>query len=1032
MPLLDGTGVTVLAVVGFAASVAGVLFARRVRTDAWAGAWLGVGVAVLGLLLLSAVVALGALDDLLGRIHAANAADKALTTLTGPGAILGTDLSEFRDIAQRWLDWYANSSTPFVARPTVVANLYLAIDSLVLLPAYVTLIAMIRWRSAVLVGNDEEPVGRKKRVGRMLRRVALPITLAAVDTTENILVAVSFTDPIGEAIAQEPAPTRVALEDGWLWAIKIAATLKWLLLAAVIITTLPSLIRLLLAWRDARNPKRLWVALFRLRAILLVLAAFAAVAFLPLQTPDVIRRWNPWQAVGTAVAVLMLGLVLGRSSARALAATRDHELPPGRARIALVGGVLVGLGTVGWFSWGSWGPRGLVIPGGLLLVLAGLEWILPVIEARPSPTFARIELGVANLPKILSVAPLAILGLAVMRATLPEAIFHHPDEAWPTLAILLFAGILPSILVVALFVALGRWSVTFSPGTQAWLRVGGLLLLVYLWSRVFMAVWSVSQAVGVLVVAAVFLASLAAGFGFITEYVERHAPPRGLAIFGFARTPVLLFMIVWVVLMGWVERREFHDVRKTLVARGWTTLEPIAAAETGWLPAQSVPSPDRSSGERRPIPMIFVTANGGGIKAATWTALALDCVLRGGTTLQDPRSISLCESVTRPGTDRTEAVFAASGVSGGSVGLVEYVADHRHPEWHATNWAREALGDDFISPLLTWQMFMDIPRWILQFEWPVDRAEVLERSWERAWLPESHSWSEVLSPLARDEEQRLPLSDGFMQTWSSDGWDPLLILNGTTVEDGCRFVTSPLLTAGAFDGRNCTTISRLEDAPDDGQFFAASRDIESFLCPGVDSQGRSIREDIALSTAALLSARFPYATPSARLRFCDAEDESVHVVDGGYRDNSGGASISELWTEVAHWVESYNASAPRSCIVPYLIEIDSGYGPTPDAKNDDADELFVPPNTASSAKDSMTIEGRNTAALLFRQPLTGVDVEASDRLAVIYPHNDADGEPPLGWTIDDTSINALDAQIGANQLALGEVASWFVDSRACA
>jgi hypothetical protein len=130
-------------------------------------------------------------------------------------------------------------------------------------------------------------------------------------------------------------------------------------------------------------------------------------------------------------------------------------------------------------------------------------------------------------------------------------------------------------------------------------------------------------------------------------------------------------------------------------------------------------------------------------------------------------------------------------------------------------------------------------------------------------------------------------------------------------------------------------------------------------------------------------------------------------------------------------IESFNVEASTRCIVPYLIQIDSGYGPTPDATSDEATELLVPPSTAGSAGSTMTIEARNIAALEFRRPVAGVDAAPPDRVAVIYPRNDANGEAPLGWTLDDTSFQALDAQIGANKPALEEIAGWFKDTEAC-
>jgi hypothetical protein len=236
---------------------------------------------------------------------------------------------------------------------------------------------------------------------------------------------------------------------------------------------------------------------------------------------------------------------------------------------------------------------------------------------------------------------------------------------------------------------------------------------------------------------------------------------------------------------------------------------------------------------------------------------------------------------------------------------------------------------------------------------------------------------------------------------------------------------SNLITDGSLDGRNCTSIQKLESEFPEDQLLAASRDLRHFLC------GR----DISFSSAALMSARFPRVSPAGRLQFCDPttgrlnEETSIHVVDGGYLDTSGGATVAELWEAVAPYVSDWNATSTSSCIVPYLIEIDSGYGPTPDPKGDDVPELLVPLEGWRAAMGSRSIEGRNDAALSFRRH--GEGMLDGDRSAVLYLRGQPGGEAPLGWTLDDTTIDALEAQLLANSTALEEIAGWFQEGQEC-
>jgi hypothetical protein len=77
---------------------------------------------------------------------------------------------------------------------------------------------------------------------------------------------------------------------------------------------------------------------------------------------------------------------------------------------------------------------------------------------------------------------------------------------------------------------------------------------------------------------------------------------------------------------------------------------------------------------------------------------------------------------------------------------------------------------------------------------------------------------------------------------------------------------------------------------------------EHFLCPN---------PDVAMSTAALLSARFPYATPSGRLERCAEDGARTYVVDdGGYLDNSGSMSATDLYLQTMPFIDIHNKRLP--------------------------------------------------------------------------------------------------------------------------
>jgi predicted acylesterase/phospholipase RssA len=190
-------------------------------------------------------------------------------------------------------------------------------------------------------------------------------------------------------------------------------------------------------------------------------------------------------------------------------------------------------------------------------------------------------------------------------------------------------------------------------------------------------------------------------------------------------------------------------------------------------------------------------------------------------------------------------VFAISGVSGGSLGAAVFDAMLKKGGVQSYKQsAQGVLSHDFLSPALAYMLFPDmvqrfVPVPIRRF----DRARALEKGWEKGW--------------EKTMGDRLFGMD-FKSLWQDNSaWSiPSLFLNGTSVETGNRMISSNVqIDAGFID---CEDVDHLLAAP------------------------------IALSTAVHMSARFTYVSPAGR--FPNGE----HIVDGGYVENSGAATVSDV------------------------------------------------------------------------------------------------------------------------------------------
>lgn len=292
------------------------------------------------------------------------------------------------------------------------------------------------------------------------------------------------------------------------------------------------------------------------------------------------------------------------------------------------------------------------------------------------------------------------------------------------------------------------------------------------------------------------------------------------------RWPMFASLLALAVLFS--PLNDNHAVR-TLEAAQSAPREDLRAALRAWLAAQP------AKAER--YPLFAVNAEGGGIRAAFWTASVLGEL--DGMFPQFERQL-----------------FSLSGVSGGSLGAAVYaalLAERRAGDsFIVKQRAQEILGEDFLAPVTAAALYPDLVQRLLP--WPVagfDRALALEEAWEAAWREHMPGTDRFAEPMDR-------VRDG-------KGWAPVLFLNATWVETGKRLIAS-----------------QVHVVPPEGVDFVDAEDAQRFFAP------RRLR----LSTAVHMSARFTYVSPAGTL----TRGETAHgrVVDGGYFENSGATTTLEI------------------------------------------------------------------------------------------------------------------------------------------
>ena len=199
-------------------------------------------------------------------------------------------------------------------------------------------------------------------------------------------------------------------------------------------------------------------------------------------------------------------------------------------------------------------------------------------------------------------------------------------------------------------------------------------------------------------------------------------------------------------------------------------------------------------------------------------------------------------------------------------------------------------------------------------------------------------------------------------------------------------------------------------------------------------------------TAALLTARFPYVTPSGVVDcpgpdkiLPSGDDVSTQIVDGGYAENTGVGTLNDLMPRLLADVRHHNGCViagdprPPTCIgepsadtlvVPQLVYFDNGTGSDlVTGPRGVTLEALVPPITILQAKGALysaraqlerahamlaTDQLWNTTSDLDATLGPAVDAWRGNQVAVVYQATKPGIAAPLGWVLSQGSMAAMD------------------------
>ena len=429
-----------------------------------------------------------------------------------------------------------------------------------------------------------------------------------------------------------------------------------------------------------------------------------------------------------------------------------------------------------------------------------------------------------------------------------------------------------------------------------------------------------------------------------------------------------------------------HRVRRVpYLAQSAPTMPDLSDTFENWYKART----DQSKFSGR-YPIYIVAAQGGGIYAAMHAAHFLGYMQ------------ARCPNFAHH-------LFAISGVSGGSVGAAAFAAAMKDAEQRgaikipdtgcadrsgedAGISAVQVLDDDFWSPLQAMWLFPDLLQQFLPVRVEIfDRARALEHGLEASWQ-RSVTQNDLYGPRAQDKTANT-MAEPFLSLWPQ-GFDkslftPALVLNTTEVDTGRRRLISPFKFQGLTDLR----------------FFPVS-------CTSASATHDGKIESVPLSTAAVLSARFPWITPTAwfymekddetnSIKDCAPAEKSVtKVSDGGYFESSGVATALDL----AHSLKNIIDQRGLNIDIKLVILTSGGFASEPaDGLNEALDPIRTMLN-ASEARGYIEVG---------RAEQSDFAKAAAQSGAVLKVRLEEYGYPlPLGWSLSDVTRYLIQFQTG--------------------
>jgi hypothetical protein len=445
-------------------------------------------------------------------------------------------------------------------------------------------------------------------------------------------------------------------------------------------------------------------------------------------------------------------------------------------------------------------------------------------------------------------------------------------------------------------------------------------------------------------------------------------------------------------------------------------------------------------------PLVVITATGGGIHAAGWTAEILADL---------EKEFSTNEELKKLGYTLHDHVLLASGVSGGSVGLAQYLREYTsQPPFSSRPIVVDGKPVDDVRTRMTgaancssleavaWGLeYYDFANLLFTLIPPASGTKFDQKGgplgYDRSWALESaisrnQTDGHCQTTNGLDKVPNLQTARSMTLTQSvdklRDGNLPAFTLNTTAAETGDRFLLANYQVP--------PTLTQNYDVLPAESFLHVYGESEG----GASNAAKHPYADISVATAARLSATFPYVSSASRIPG-EFAPYAFHFVDGGYFDNDGTSSVIEFLMHAfgqGQWEKGEQPAIQSAETVPgkpsagrvpiLLIEIRDSWDLNA-ANNDDSYQRQVDhkpaspwraPQQLAAPPEALWAAGHTSVTRRNRRELCLLEKAYSDKFSVhhiVFDYENPGGQyQPLNWHLTKNQMQLIRVLAGSQPI----------------